>query len=61
MRAKQNYTQSLASLDALVLDSTNSTSLPPEWHLVEETAHVRRAAYTKYRQAMDEWTEYLRK
>jgi len=61
MRAKQNYTQSLASLDALVLDSTNSTSLPPERCLVEEIAQLRRLAYTKYRQAMDDLTEYLRK
>jgi hypothetical protein len=52
VRAQLDYAQSLAGLDALALDSTNS--LPAVQRLIEEAAQVRWAAYTRYRQAMEQ-------
>lgn len=58
IRAQQDYFRSLASLDALVFAGTNTNPWPTEWHVVEEAAQVRQSAYARYRQAMDQMTEF---
>jgi hypothetical protein len=61
VQAQQGYAQSLASLDEMIFGDTPSGSLSLGQRLIEDGARVRRAAYARYRQAMDELTEYLRR
>jgi hypothetical protein len=58
MRSKQDYVQALASLDALAFDAT---AAPLDQRLIDEAAEARRAAYSKYRQAMDQLADFNRK
>jgi len=60
VQSQQDYAQSLASLDGLILDGTSTKPLPLEQGLIEEAAKVRQVAYTKYRQARDELTAFCR-
>lgn len=58
---QQDYAQSLAFLDALVLDG--NAAAPPlqlDPRLIEEAAEKRRTAYSKYRSAMNEIAELNR-
>lgn len=48
IQSQELYTQSLACLDELALDSSF------ELESVEEAAGLRRSSYARYRQAMDE-------
>jgi hypothetical protein len=58
---QQDYAQSLASLDALVLDGVAAAPLPLDPRLIEEAAEKRRVAYSKYRSAMNEIAGFNRK
>jgi hypothetical protein len=57
IQSQEAYAQALARLDELVLDSDTMQ----DRYVIEEAAERRRAAYAKYRQAMDELAEYNRK
>jgi hypothetical protein len=61
VRAQQEYANSLASLDMMLLDGTTSMPLPLDRRLVEEAAKVRQVAYARYRQAMDNLSSFVRK
>jgi len=58
---QQDYAQSLASLDALVLDGTAAAPFQLDPRLIEEAAEKRRVAYAKYRSAMNDIAELNRK
>jgi len=58
---QQDYAQSLALLDALVLDGTAAAPLQLDARLIEEAAEKRRVAYSKYRRAMNDIAELNRK
>jgi hypothetical protein len=61
VQAQRKYAQSLASLDSLIFESPATNPLPLQRQLIEEVAMVRRAAYSRYREAMHELSERLRK
>jgi hypothetical protein len=58
MQAAQEYAQSLAGLDALVLDDTDSSQPSLNRGRIEEAAAVRQSAFIRYRQARDQLTAY---
>jgi hypothetical protein len=59
VQAQQAYTQSLGRLDAqaLILANGDRSALTEE--LFAEAAELRRAAYAKYRQAMNQLARHL--
>jgi hypothetical protein len=58
MRTVPEYAQSLADLDALVLDDTDSSQESLNRGRIEEAAAVRQSAFIRYRQARDQLTAY---
>ena len=61
VQAQHKYAQSLATLDSLLLESPATNPVSLERQLIEEVATVRRVAYSRYRAAMNELSERLRK
>jgi hypothetical protein len=61
VQAQRDYVLSLASLDALVLDGASAHPAPLDQDLFEKAAKARQVAYARYRRAMDELTDCLRK
>jgi hypothetical protein len=59
IRAQQDYAKALATLDALVFDKTDTTSLMIEGRF-EEAAQVRRVAYARYQEAMGQLSDFFR-
>jgi hypothetical protein len=61
IQTQQDYARSLARLDALAIDVIVRDPPYLDRRLVEEAAETRRAAYSKYRCAMDELAKFNRK
>jgi hypothetical protein len=59
VESQEGYARSLARLDDRALNLAAGNPSPSDGGLVEEASESRRAAYTKYRQAMSALAEFL--